>query len=256
LAAPDGIGILEFQGNETMDLLNDPHTWISLLTLTAMEIVLGIDNLIFIAVLVDRLPHAQQARARRFGISLALLTRLGLLATLSWIIGLTEPLFSLLGHAVSLRDLILIGGGLFLLAKATREIHERIEGDEEDGRDAAAAVTFTRVIVQIALLDIIFSLDSVITAVGMVDNLAIMSTAVILAVIVMLAASGPVTDFVSRHPTVKMLAFSFLLLIGTTLIADGAGFHIPKGYIYAAMGFSAFVEGLNTIVRRKKRKAA
>ncbi|MBC8268075.1 MAG: TerC family protein [Rhodospirillaceae bacterium] len=238
-----------------IELLTDPHAWISLLTLTVMEIVLGIDNLIFIAVLVDRLPPEQRDQGRRIGIILALVTRLMLLSVLSWVIGLTEPLFTIFDHAVSLRDVILIGGGLFLLTKATREIHESIEGDEEAGPEKGKHAAFGAVIVQIALLDIIFSIDSVITAVGMVDELIIMSTAVILAVIVMLIASGPVADFVSRHPTIKMLAFSFLLLIGTTLIADGAGFHFPKGYLYAAMAFSAFVEFLNTLARGRRKKA-
>lgn len=239
-----------------MELLTDPHVWVSLLTLTVMEIVLGIDNIIFIAVLVDRLPPEQRDRARRIGISLALIMRLLLLSVLSWVIGLTEPLFTIFDHAVSVRDAILIGGGLFLLTKATREIHEGIEGEGEAGPKKGQHAAFAAVIVQITLLDIIFSLDSVITAVGMVDELLVMATAVILAVIVMLVASGPVANFVSRHPTIKMLAFSFLLLIGTTLVADGAGFHIPKGYLYAAMAFSAFVEMLNTLARRRKRKPA
>ena len=238
-----------------IEILTDPHTWVSLLTLTVMEIVLGIDNLIFIAVLVDRLPPEQRERGRKIGIILALVTRLMLLSVLSWVIGLTEPLFTVFEHAVSLRDAILIGGGLFLLTKATREIHDGIEGDEEAGPEKGKHAAFGAVIVQIAVLDIIFSIDSVITAVGMVDNLLIMSTAVILAMIVMLVASGPVSSFVSRHPTIKMLAFSFLLLIGTTLIADGAGFHFPKGYLYAAMAFSAFVEFLNTLARARRKRS-
>ena len=235
-----------------IEMLTEPQIWISLLTLTVMEIVLGIDNLIFIAVLVDRLPPEQRDRARRIGIFLALVTRLILLSVLSWVIGLTEPLFSIFEHTVSLRDAILIGGGLFLLTKATREIHEGIEGDEEAGPKKGKHAAFAAVIAQIALLDIIFSIDSVIIAVGMVDELLIMSTAVILAVIVMMIASGPVANFISHHPTIKMLAFSFLLLIGTTLIADGAGFHFPKGYLYAAMAFSAFVEFLNALARRRR----
>ena len=239
-----------------MEILYDTQTWISLLTLTVMEIVLGIDNLIFIAVLVDRLPPEQRDRARRIGIGLALGFRLLLLSLLSWIVGLTEPVFTVFEHAVSWRDAILMGGGLFLLTKATREIHESIEGEGDLGPKKNQHAAFMSVIIQIALLDIIFSVDSVITAVGMVDSLIIMSTAVILAVGVMLAASGPVADFVSRRPTIKMLAFSFLLLIGMTLIADGAGMHIPKGYLYAAMGFSAFVEFLNTIARKTKRRVA
>ncbi len=238
-----------------MELLYDPQTWISLLTLTVMEIVLGIDNLIFIAVLVDRLPPDRRDRARRLGILLALVFRLLLLSLLSWLVGLTEPVLTVFDNAISWRDLILIAGGLFLLTKATREIHENIEGDGDLGPRKGRHAGFISVITQIALLDIIFSVDSVITAVGMVDSLIIMSVAVILAVGVMLAASGPVAAFVSRRPTIKMLAFSFLLLIGMTLIADGAGMHIPKGYLYAAMGFSAFVEMLNTVARRKKRAA-
>lgn len=239
-----------------MELLYDPHAWISLLTLTAMEIVLGIDNLIFIAVLVDRVRPDQRDRARRLGIMLALVTRLLFLSLLSWIVGMTEPMFTVFEHAVSWRDLILIGGGLFLLTKATREIHDSIEGEGDAGPKKDLHAGFLGVITQIALLDIIFSIDSVITAVGMVDNLVIMSSAVILAVGVMLVASGPVAAFVSRRPTIKMLAFSFLLLIGTTLIADGFGFHFPKGYLYAAMAFSAFVEMLNMVARRRKRRAA
>jgi predicted tellurium resistance membrane protein TerC len=235
-----------------MEILTDPHAWITLLTLTVMEIVLGIDNLIFIAVLVDRLPPEQRDRGRRIGIALALVTRLALLFVLSWVIGLTSPLFSVFDHAVSIRDAILIGGGLFLLTKATREIHEGIEGEGKAGPEKGKHAAFGSVIVQIALLDIIFSIDSVITAVGMVDELLIMSSAVILAVIVMLIASGPIVRFVAQHPTVKMLAFSFLLLVGTTLVADGLGSHMPKAYLYAAMAFSAFVELLNTFARRRK----
>jgi len=237
-----------------MDLLLDPHTWISLLTLTVMEIVLGIDNLIFIAVLVDRVPSEQRDKARRAGVMMALVFRLLLLSLLSWVIGMTEPVLTVFEHAISWRDIILIGGGLFLLTKATREIHESIEGDGDGRLVKRRPVNLIVVVLQIGLLDIIFSIDSVITAVGMVDNLIIMSAAVILAVCIMLIASGPVADFVARRPTVKMLAFSFLLLIGMTLIADGAGMHIPKGYLYAAMGFSAFVEMLNTLVKKRKKK--
>ncbi len=239
-----------------MELLSDPQTWISLLTLMVMEIVLGIDNLIFIAVLVDRLPPRQRDRARRLGILMALVFRLALLSVLSWVVGLTEPMITVFEYALSWRDVILIGGGLFLLTKATREIHETIEGDGEHGPKKDAHATLLGVITQIVLLDVIFSVDSVVTAVGMVDNLIIMSSAVILAVGVMLVASGPVAAFVSRRPTIKMLAFSFLLLIGMTLIADGAGLHIPKGYLYAAMAFSAFVEMLNTFARRSRKKTA
>ncbi len=224
---------------------------VALLTLTALEIVLGVDNVIFISILAAKLPADQQARARKTGLALALGTRILLLLSLSWIIGLTEPLFSVLGHPVSGRDLILLGGGLFLLGKATYEIHERLEGEEGHGSGRAAA-SFTAVIIQILLLDIVFSLDSVITAVGMVDEIAIMITAVVIAVVIMLVAAGSISDFVNRHPTVKMLALSFLLLIGVNLIAEGFGEHIPKGYIYFAMAFSVFVELLNLRARSAK----
>ena len=239
-----------------MDWLTDPQIWASLLTLTALEIVLGIDNLIFIAILADRLPAKQRNRARRLGLALALFVRLGLLASISWIFGLTAPLFELFGQAFSWRDLILIGGGLFLLFKGTREIHERIEGDDEEEAGHGARASFTGVIVQILVLDIVFSLDSVITAVGMANHLWVMATAVIIAVIIMLVAAGPVSEFVNRHPTVKMLALSFLLLIGMTLLADGVGFHLPKGYIYAAIAFSIMVETLNQLAARRRRLLA
>ena len=233
-----------------MEWLADPEIWLSLLTLTTLEIVLGIDNLVFIAVLVEKLPPHQQATARRVGIALALITRLMLLSAIAWIIGLTEPVVTIFAHALSWRDIILVAGGLFLLYKGTMEIHERLEG-AEGGASAKVPAAFAAVVIQIAILDIVFSLDSVITAVGMADHLWIMVTAVIIAVIIMLVASGPVSTFVARHPTVKMLALSFLLLIGMALIADGFGVHIPKGYIYAAMGFSVFVEALNLLARRR-----
>ncbi|MCA1907316.1 MAG: TerC family protein [Magnetospirillum sp.] len=237
-----------------MEWLSDPQLWISLLTLAALEIVLGIDNLVFLTILSDRLPEAQRPMARKLGLAFALLTRLALLASLSWIVGLVDPVFTLMGHPVSWRDIILIGGGLFLLTKATHEIHGSLEGDEDSGGGAAgkAAAGFVATIIQIGILDIVFSLDSVITAVGMVDNLGVMVAAVIIAVIVMLVASGPLSAFVSAHPTVKMLALSFLLLVGMALIADGLGFHIPKGYLYFAMGFSVLVETLNLVARRKR----
>ncbi len=235
-----------------MEWISDPNVWLSLLTLTALEIVLGIDNLVFIAVLVEKLPPERRRSARQTGIALALITRLLLLTAIAWIIGLTQPLFGAFGRAFSWRDIILILGGLFLLYKATHEIHGNLEGEEGEA-SARVHASFAAVVTQIAILDIVFSLDSVITAVGMADELWIMATAVIVAVIIMLVASGPVSGFVARHPTVRMLALSFLLLIGTTLVADGFGFHIPKGYIYAAMGFSVMVEGLNLMARRRRR---
>ena len=237
-----------------MDWLSDPQTWASLLTLTALEVVLGIDNLIFLSILVTRLPLERQPIARRTGLVLALGLRLGLLAAIAGIMRLTQPLFAIAGWAFSWRDLILIGGGLFLVYKGTREIHERIEGGgEHDGaRDTRASLIGT--IAQIALLDIVFSLDSVITAVGMANQLPVMMAAVVIAVGVMMLAVAPVSGFVSRHPTVKMLALSFLLLIGMTLIADGFGAHVPKGYIYAAISFSMLVELLNQLAGRNRRR--
>jgi predicted tellurium resistance membrane protein TerC len=237
-----------------MDWLSEPQIWASLLTLTALEIVLGIDNLVFIAILAGRLPAAQQARARLVGLALALLTRLLLLGSIAWIIGLTRPLFEVLGHAVSWRDIILIAGGFFLLYKGTSEIHHRLEGDVAAGAAGGARTSFAGVVAQIMVLDMVFSLDSVITAVGMANQLWVMATAIVVAVVLMLAASGPLAAFVERHPTVKMLALSFLLLIGMTLVADGAGFHVPKGYIYAAIGFSVAVEALNQLAARRRRK--
>jgi len=235
-----------------VDWLNDPQAWASLLTLTVLEIVLGIDNLIFIAILAGRLPAQRQSWARQLGLGLALVTRLALLASIAWLVGLVQPLFALFGHPVSWRDLILIGGGLFLLYKGTREIHERLEGEPHHDAAGSPATSFGGVIFQIVLLDIVFSLDSVITAVGMANEFSIMASAIVIAVLIMLVASGPVSDFVNRHPTVKMLALSFLLLIGMTLIADGAGFHVPKGYVYAAIGFSAAVEALNQLAARRR----
>ena len=233
-----------------MDLLTSPEAWIALATLTTLEIVLGIDNIVFISVLADRLPHKERPKARQVGLLLAMLTRILLLFSITLIMRLTEPLFALFGHTVSGKDLILIVGGLFLLTKSTREIHDKMEGGIDEATGATKAATFGGVLIQIAILDIIFSLDSVITAVGMADELAVMVTAVILAVGVMMISAGPVGNFVSAHPTVKMLALSFLLLIGTSLIAEGVGFHIPKGYIYFAMGFSVFVEFLNLRAKR------
>ena len=233
-----------------VDLLTSPEAWIALATLTLLEIVLGIDNIVFISVLADRLPLEERPKARQIGLLLAMLTRILLLFSITLIMRLTVPLFALFGHNVSGKDLILIVGGLFLLTKSTREIHDKMEGSSDEVTGAARAATFGGVLIQIAILDMVFSLDSVITAVGMADDLAVMVTAVILAVGVMMISAGPVGNFVSAHPTVKMLALSFLLLIGTSLIAEGAGFHIPKGYIYFAMGFSVFVEFLNLRAQR------
>jgi predicted tellurium resistance membrane protein TerC len=239
-----------------MEFLLDPQIWISLVTLAVLEIVLGVDNLVFIAILSDRLPAHQRSLARRLGLGFALVTRLMLLATLAWIVGLTQPVLTVFELDISWRDIILIAGGFFLIAKSTHEIHGSLEGEdaEEDGASAAGrvAASFVGVVVQIGIIDIVFSLDSVITAVGMVRELWIMVAAVVLAMIVMLVAANPLSDFVSRHPTVKMLALAFLLLIGTALIADGLGFHIPKGYIYAAMGFSVLVEALNLAAPRTR----
>ena len=233
-----------------MDWLLSPENWIALLTLTALEVVLGIDNVIFISILAGKLPEAQQAKARRLGLGAAMLSRLALLGTLAWIIGLTRPLFTVLGLAVSGRDLILIGGGLFLIAKSTSEIHHRLEG-EQGHASARVAPSFAGVIAQIMLLDLVFSLDSVITAVGMVDHLAVMATAVIIAVAIMMLSADAISRFVTRHPTIKMLALSFLLLIGFTLVVEGLHQHIAKGYIYFAMAFSLFVELLNIRMRSR-----
>jgi predicted tellurium resistance membrane protein TerC len=232
-----------------MEWLTDPQTWAALLTLTALEIVLGVDNVVFISILAGKLPQTEQPRARTVGLALAMLTRIALLFSISWIIRLTAPLFTVVGQEISGRDLILIIGGLFLLGKSTHEIHAKLEGEEGHGA-ASGKSSFTSVIVQILLLDVVFSLDSVITAVGMADNLAVMIAAVVLAVLFMMVFAGPISQFVERHPTVKMLALSFLLLIGVTLIADGLDRHIPKGYIYFAMAFSVFVEMLNLKLRR------
>jgi predicted tellurium resistance membrane protein TerC len=234
-----------------MEWLSNPEAWVALITLTVLEIVLGIDNIVFISILAGKLPPAQQARARTLGLGLAMGTRILLLMSLAWIMRLTQPLFTVLRQEISGRDLILMLGGLFLLWKSTREIHERLEG-HDGGHQAREAVTFSSVLFQIALLDIVFSLDSVITAVGMADEIAVMIIAIILAVGFMMFAAGPVSAFVDRHPTVKMLALSFLLLIGVTLIAEGLDFHIPKGYVYFAMAFSVLVEMLNLRAGKKK----
>jgi len=237
-----------------MDWLADPQAWIAFLTLTVLELVLGIDNVVFISILAGKLPREQQARARTLGLGLAALTRVGLLFSISWLIGLVAPLFSVAGREISGRDLILLAGGLFLLAKATREIHTKLEGSEEHGTPRAPP-GFAGVIVQILLLDIVFSFDSVLTAVGMADHLGVMVAAVVVAVLCMLAFAGAISRFVDEHPTVKMLALSFLLLIGTALIAEGLDVHIPKGYIYFAMAFSVFVEMLNLKLAKKGGRA-
>jgi predicted tellurium resistance membrane protein TerC len=235
-----------------MEWILDPQIWIGLLTLTALEIVLGIDNIVFISILAGRLPKEKQKKARFCGLSLAMIMRVLLLLSLSWVMHLTQPLFSLGSFAVTGRALILILGGLFLLAKSTREIHHHVEGGDEHGA-GARRVSFSSILVQIVLLDIVFSLDSVITAVGMVDEIGVMIVAVIAAVAVMLVFSGIISAFIQRHPTLKMLALSFLLLIGVNLIGEGLGFHIPKGYTYFAMGFSLAVEILNLTVRKRER---
>jgi len=234
-----------------MEWLTDPEIWIALLTLTALEIVLGIDNVIFISILAGKLPAAQQAKARRTGLGGAMITRILLLLSIAWIIRLTAPWFTVLGQAISGRDLILIVGGLFLLGKSTFEIHDKLEGEEGEASKRVPA-SFLAVIVQIMLLDVVFSLDSVITAVGMADEVAVMIAAVVIAVGVMMAASGPIARFVDAHPTVKILALSFLLLIGMSLVAEGLDQHIPKGYIYFAMAFSVFVEMLNLRLRANR----
>lgn len=233
-----------------MDWISDPQIWIAFLTLSVLELVLGIDNVIFISILSGKLPEKDQKKARFIGLALALLMRVGLLFSLTWVMGLVEPLFTIWGQAVSGRDLILLIGGLFLIAKSTHEIHGSLEGMEGEGSKKVYA-GFTGVIIQIMLLDIVFSLDSVITAVGMVSNIWVMIAAVVVSIIAMMLFAGSIGAFVQRHPTIKMLALSFLLLIGTTLIAEGLHFHIPKGYVYFAMAFSVFVEMLNIRLRKK-----
>jgi predicted tellurium resistance membrane protein TerC len=235
-----------------MEWITSPEIWVAFITLLVLEIVLGIDNIIFISILAGKLPQGQQARARTTGLLAALVMRLLLLFSLSWIIGLTAPLFTVLAQEISGRDLVLIIGGLFLLVKATMEIHERLEGEEAHAVVAAGTASFGAVIFQIMLLDIVFSLDSVITAVGMVNQLPVMVAAVVGAVGVMLLSAGAISDFVNRHPTVKMLALSFLLLVGASLIAEGFDQHIPKGYIYGPIAFSVFVEALNLRIRGRE----
>ncbi len=236
-----------------MDWISDPQAWIALATLTALEIVLGVDNVVFISILAGKLPPEQRARARSLGLALALFGRVALLLSLSWIMGLGSDLFVVLGEGISGRDLILLGGGLFLLAKSTHEIHDKLEGEESSGA-ARAPAGFTSVLVQILILDLVFSLDSVITAVGMADQLGVMITAVVIAILFMMASAGAVSEFIQRHPTVKMLALSFLLLVGMALVAEAFDLHIPRGYVYFAMGFSIFVEMLNLKLRKPRSK--
>ena len=239
----------------TFAWVTDPTIWLSLVTLMVLEIILGIDNLVFIAILTNRLPEERRPFARKVGLGLALGTRLMLLATLAWVVTLTQPLFKVMNIEFSWRDLILIGGGIFLLVKGTHEIHNSIECPPEEKGPQVYGATFGAIVTQIAIIDIIFSLDSVITAVGMVDDLWVMVVAVVVAMIIMLIASNPLANFVNRHPTVKMLALSFLLMIGIVLVADGLHFHIPKGYIYFSLAFAITVEGLNLWARSRRRKA-
>jgi len=234
-----------------MEFLTDPQVWLAFITLTVMEIVLGIDNIIFLAILVGRLPKAQQKRARYIGLSLAMGTRILLLLSLTWLMKLTAPLFAILGNEISGRDIVLIVGGLFLLFKSTMEIHTSLEGAEHETK-AGGSASFIGVVSQIAVIDIIFSLDSVITAVGLAQHVEVMVAAIVIAVIVMMLSAGAISDFIDRHPTIKMLALSFLILIGVALIADGFELHIPKGYIYFAMAFSVMVEMLNLKLRKKR----
>jgi predicted tellurium resistance membrane protein TerC len=241
---------------QSLSLLADPNAWAALVTLTALEIVLGIDNVVFISLLVSRLPPERRLMARRIGLSLALVFRVIMLGGITWVIHLTQPIFSVAGYDFSWRDLILIAGGLFLLVKGTREIHQDIEGEElEPGAPGAVADTMTSAIIQIAVIDLVFSVDSIITAVGMADHIEVMIAAVAVAILVMYFASEPVARFIERHPTTKMLALSFLLLIGAALVADGMHFHIPRQYIYFAMAFAAAVEVVNVLASRNRKRA-
>ncbi|MBR1127713.1 TerC family protein [Bradyrhizobium iriomotense] len=236
-------------------LITSPEAWAALLTLTSLEIVLGIDNVIFLSVIVSRIPEQQANRARQIGLALALVFRIILLSVLVWLIGLTAPVFSFAGYDFSWRDLILIGGGLFLIAKATHEIHAEVEVDDDEGDEKSGGSAFFWVIVQIVIIDIVFSLDSIITAIGMAQDIEIMIAAVVIACLIMYISSGPVSRFVAEHPTTKMLALAFLVLIGVALVADGFKFHIPRGYIYFAIAFSAAVEFFNVLAKRNRKKA-
>ena len=238
-----------------IDWITNPTILASFVTLTVMEIVLGIDNIIFISVIVGRLPPEQAKRARQLGLALALVFRIALLSLLFWLIHLSRPLFAVAGHPVSLRDIVLLAGGFFLLVKATHEIHKDVEGPGEDtGAGAKAGESFGMIVSQIIVIDVVFSVDSIVTAIGMAEYVAVMIAAVVVAVVIMYAASGPVAGFISRHPTTRMLALAFLLMIGFALVADGIGFHIPRAYLYTAMAFSAGVEALNVVAQRNRRK--
>jgi predicted tellurium resistance membrane protein TerC len=237
-----------------LTLLADPHAWAALVTLSVLEIVLGIDNVIFISVLVSRLPAEKAKHARQIGLSLALIFRLILLGALTWLMHLTQPLVTVFGMGISWRDIILIGGGLFLIAKATHEIHAEVEAQDEEAGAAAPNAAFLWIVAQLTLIDVIFSLDSIITAIGMAQDIEVMIAAVVIAIIVMYAASGPLSRFIADHPTTKMLALAFLVLIGVALVADGFDFHIPRGYIYFAMAFAAGVEMVNVVAGRNRRK--
>jgi predicted tellurium resistance membrane protein TerC len=234
-----------------MEWIFRPEAWIALATLTSLEIVLGIDNIIFITIIVGRMPAEQRGPGRILGLGLAMLTRIALLLSITWVMGLTSPFFSIYGHAVTGRDLILIGGGLFLLAKSTHEIHQSLEGGEQDAKERSAS-GFIATLIQIALIDIVFSLDSVITAVGLAKDIPVMILSIMIAVFIMMGASKSIGEFVERHPTIKMLALSFLILVGVTLLAEGAGFEFPRGYVYFAMAFSVCVEMLNLRLRKKE----
>lgn len=238
----------------SFEWVSDPAIWGSLVTLTVMEIVLGIDNIVFISVLVARLPAEQAKRARQIGLGLALLFRVVFLLLLAWLIGLTRPLFELFGHAFSWRDIILLAGGLFLLVKATLEIHAGVEGEEESGKPGGATAVFGTIVAQIVVIDLVFSVDSIITAIGMAEHVGVMVAAVIIAMGVMYAASGPIARFIEHHPTTKMLALAFLFMIGAALVADSLGFHIPRAYLYSAMAFAAGVEVLNVLAQRNRKR--